>query len=115
MAVLLAVLLADPTTSRASADSATARNGRARNQYNRPRMPIGTKIARCVYVLPPPTCGVTVTSSHALPGARFVERSSKVAGSRSATLHRPLLFARRSAARLTSSGRASLTAVRTAV
>ena len=101
--------------SRASADSATARNGRSKNQYNRPTMPIGTKIARCVYLLPPPTCGVTVTSNHALPGDRFVERRSRVAGSRCATLHRLLLFAVFSAAFQTSSGRAAITAVRTAV
>ena len=47
---------------RARAASAAICRGRARNQYKRPRTPVGTKVARCEYLLPPPSCGVTVIS-----------------------------------------------------
>jgi len=40
-----------------------------------PHDALGMKMVRCVYLLPPPTWGVIITSNHAFPGKRTVERS----------------------------------------
>jgi hypothetical protein len=79
-------------------------------------MPLGMKMVRCVYILPPPTWGVIITSNHAFPGKRTVERSrSTVAGSRASTLQRRVLSAALSTAFQTSPGAALVVAVRTSV